>query len=305
MPDGPEASTSKDDHKEPPILLSKILKERGGYVEAEALKIFGQQAALIVAQEEAKRSANDRDFLQDYVLHVAEAKIADARLDAIVHGHTSKPLPPRPASPINTVQTLPSSLQTGVSGFLIGPSQVVKINDLALRADCFEGKSIEARSWIESYERMAKANDLTEATMIKYLPNFLAKSASDWFVTMCQPFLSRQSNWASVRNQFIRHYLGDQDYLIHRRRLQSTFQGAKESIRTSMPKCLLVCDMAYDSNKITEDDKIEQIMEKLLPEYQEKLALVRPRSLLELNDICLKLEQGVRASQAAARRMAN
>lgn len=72
-----------------------------------------------------------------------------------------------------------------------------------------------------------------------------------------------------------------------------------------MPKCLLLFDMAYSANKISEEDKIEQIMEKLLPEYQDKLAIVRPKFLFELNEICLKLEQGMRASKVAARHIAN
>lgn len=132
------------------------------------------------------------------------------------------PLPKVPSTS-KQLSVLPQILSP--SGFLIGPAQVIKRNDLALRAENFEGKSIEARSWIESFEKMSKANDLTEATMLKYLSNFLSKSASDWFVTMCQPFLTRDTSRNSVRNQFIRLYLGDQDYLVHRGRPQNTFQG--------------------------------------------------------------------------------
>lgn len=147
-----------------------------------------------------------------------------------------------------------------------------------MKADVFEGKSIEARSWIENYERMAIANDWTEATMLKYLPSFLNKSALEWFVTMCQPNLTSFTAWTTVKDMLIKHYLGDQDYMIHRRRLNNLFQKENESISCFIPKTLSLFNMAYPKQKLSEDDKISQIIEKLLPSYQEILALTTPES---------------------------
>lgn len=61
--------------------------------------------------------------------------------------------------------------------------------------------------------------------------------------------------------------------------------------------------MAYTNNQLTEEEKVELILEKLSPEFQDRLSLIRPRSIMQLNDYCLKIEQGVRASQSAAKRL--
>lgn len=117
-----------------PKCLSQEMAEGKGFVKKERLDLFSQMANLILATPEDKRSNEDKAFLSDFVQHVAEARVSDARLDNLVAQRA-----------INKDRPLPATPSVSAINFPTGPSQTVKMSELALKAETFEGKSIDAR----------------------------------------------------------------------------------------------------------------------------------------------------------------
>lgn len=146
--------------------LSSSLIAGHGYITQTALEKFGERENAIINMSELKND-EDEEFVRDYIQHITLTKIGDHLLEAKTSDR-SRPLPLIPQ------QT------TGFSN----QAQMVRVNEVTLKPEMFDGRAINARAWIDAYERAGRANDWNEATMVKYLPSFFTKSAVDWFVML-------------------------------------------------------------------------------------------------------------------------
>lgn len=57
----------------------------------------------------------------------------------------------------------------------------VKLNEILMMPQKFEGKKADALTFIDEFEVGAAANEWNEATMVKFFPTYLGQSPRDWF----------------------------------------------------------------------------------------------------------------------------
>lgn len=88
-----------------------------------------------------------------------------------------------------------------------------------------------------------------------------------------------------------------------KRQIDKTFQGERESITIFMPRLLRLIQLIEPLKP--EDELVEAVKEKLRATYLEKLAMHTIFTLDELNNLCLKVEAGLAAAQAASKRERN
>jgi len=75
----------------------------------------------------------------------------------------------------------------------------IRLNELIIRPETFDGTKPPPRQWLDDYERAANANGWTEKTMVKHLQTFITRAAQDWFVTIARRKLGPEPSWQEVR----------------------------------------------------------------------------------------------------------
>jgi len=151
------------------------------------------------------------------------------------------------------------------------PIPKIRLNELIIRPETFDGTKPPPRQWLDDYERAAHANGWRERTMVKHLQTFIIKAAQDWYVTIAKRKLGTDPSWQEVRAAFLRHYLGGSDKAVVRRQIERTRQGDNEKASLFIPRLLRLFDMV-EPNK-PEEELVEILRSKLRKGYQDKLAM--------------------------------
>lgn len=265
------------DDQKLPMMFSEFMTKNDDIDEG----MWQRYNALIIniQSKPGQRTKRELAFIADYMSNIVNAKLK-----------ISKPKNEPSTSFAQAVMT-PQA-----------PPMVIKLNELVTKPNEFDGKSSSARRWIDEYERAAIANGWNEIIMIKYFPTFLGP-AYGWFVTLGQKQMGTKPSWLTVRNVFIRHYLGESDAVMLKRQVEQTYQGHNEPITTFMPRLLRIALLAKPN--MPEDEQIDLVREKLRSKYIEKLGVHKPKSLQELNDMCLAAEIIFASQQRAEKREAN
>lgn len=168
------------------------------------------------------------------------------------------------------------------------PRRTIKLNELVVKPERFEGRKEGARRWIEDYEDASSANGWSEEIMVKYISTFFSKTARDWYSTMVLPSVTSETQWSEIRAKFIRHYVGPQEAEALREEIRLTRQRPAESIIEFMPRMLRLLDLA-DPN-MSEERKLSEVKAKLTDRYRRNLIGQKPTTLEDLNDLCLEIE---------------
>ena len=261
-----------------PKFLSVHLLEHDKKILRSELKAY---ATLVKELQRKKRTQREQLFVDDYHDHISEINLVESYENTEIFTdvkelwNTNEPVNIKP----------------------------IKLNELVLKPQSFDGRKPSPRQWIDEYERAARANGWSESSMVHYFQTFLTHSALDWFFSMGESKIGQNAGWSKVRDVFKRHYLGESDRQSIRRTIDRCYQYEDEPVARFMPRLLRLVSL-IEPNK-SEIDKVELVRDRLRSKYQSKLATYRIDNLESLNDICLSLESGFHAETIAKQREAN
>lgn len=173
------------------------------------------------------------------------------------------------------------------------------LNKLFVKPETFDGIQPPPRQWLDQYEKAAFSNGWSDTAKIKYMSTFLKETAYSWLTEIVPLHYPNGFDWAALRQLFVRCYMGESDRQAAKREFERTIQRENEKAAQFIPRMVQMIktlDPARPQDVITDD-----IRQKLLPEYQEKLIMFELRTLQHLYDACTKIEAGLAASRAATR----
>ena len=169
--------------------------------------------------------------------------------------------------------------------------KTIKLNELVLKPEKFDGKDPKPRLWLQDYEEAIIANGWDDAIAIKYLPTFLKGDAKDWYLTEIKPITSSRNprnSWAQVHEAFCASYLGEGDYEALRKEIDRAMQKPDELACSYVPRMrrlLLLLDPL-----MSEGEQVRQLKLKLRPEFRKFIAICDPRTIGALKEAMIKLE---------------
>lgn len=117
-------------------LLSEVLTEQSGFIDADELQNYREVA--LVLQKKQPKTTDDELFISDFMEHVLEARVKTRQAP----GTPTPTLMHSSAPPLSRSQR---------------PTPI-RLNELVLKPDTFNGKEPMPRVWLDSYERSARAN---------------------------------------------------------------------------------------------------------------------------------------------------
>lgn len=158
------------------------------------------------------------------------------------------------------------------------PSNIIRINELVIKPEPFDGERPRPRRWLSDYEEAISANGWSEAIAIKYFPTFLEGAAKDWYFTDVRT--QRIHGWHDVKKLYSLNYLGESDYQQLSVAIDKMTQQAGESVSTFIPRLRRLQLMLTPD--LPEREQIRQIRLKLRPEYTALLAFAEVNSLAAL-----------------------
>lgn len=164
--------------------------------------------------------------------------------------------------------------------------QTIKMADLVLTPEKFDGKRAGAREWAERFEKCIMANNWSESIVLKYFLTFLIGNALDWYLSICQS--AEVQSWIELKEIFLRFYLGKDHTIISRRQLERMYQKPEEGISVFIPKVMKLNKMVNPTMR--EADIVDMIKGKLRSVYLDKLVTASPSTIQDLNDSCLAIE---------------
>lgn len=172
----------------------------------------------------------------------------------------------------------------------------IKLNELVIKPELFDGTSPRPRHWWESYEDALIANSWSEIIAVKYFSTFLVGPARDWYVTELRDQVAKGEIYrlAQLREAYHKNFLGDADYKNLCRYLSNLKQKPGEGVGIFIPRVRRLL-MMMDKGMSTKE-QIRQIVEKMRPEYQMDIARFDTDTIDKLRDVCLRVEAGMAAT---------
>lgn len=279
--------------------LGEYLKSNNNRILKTTLKAYTDYVQTITR----KQKPFYVDFVKDFFDNISRALVIPS--ESIIHAYednvSRRPqLPNVPVTQIATGQNSDVSSEHIYQEFHEVKVPKIKLNELVIRPEPFDGVKPNPRKWLDNYERAARANGWSDIIMVTYFPTFVIKSALDWHVAMAQRKLKRDSSWNDLKQMFIRHYLGEADRAATKRELEKCYQRESELATCFIPRFMRLM-LLLDPNK-DEEDIVDLVKDRLRSVYQADLAKSTIKSLDELNDLCLKIESGIAAAKCAAAR---
>lgn len=174
----------------------------------------------------------------------------------------------------------------------------IELNKLVKKPTIFDGENPHPRVWIEEYLHAAEDNGWTERQAVRYFKTFIKGDASDWYDWAVRPIMTNETTLDTVRDLFSTNYLGQADGYRTRKLLRDTKQGPNDLACNFIPrivKLLLILDP-----QMSESEQVARITEKLAPFYQRTIAEHEPSSVVQLRDLCRKVEAGLDAMRSNA-----
>lgn len=299
---------SEDDN---PPLLSEVLLRRGGCLTQEEAESFFKCADDFLAIDEANQTLLQKGWLKDYTsnikkvvyrereMRVKESEACGRRFE----GDTSPPrmstfrvpsgYPPRRPLPPVPGATARGGREKSLWGDIEeepgDAMPTIKLNELVIKPEKFDGNRHKAREWLEEFEAAAEANNWQERVTLRYFPTFLVKEARQWFVSFILPSLGKESDWLQARQAFVRFYLGPNATDAAKDELRKARQMKGELATQFIPRMAKLFRLANIS--LSDEEATREIRVKMRDEYQDFFVGRRVSTLTELNDICLEVEE--------------
>lgn len=285
------------DSEDPPT-LSEVLKIKKYFTEQE-IDAFCEYANTL--QDKDHLTEEEEAWIFDFVRNIRRVIASDRELNAQVRERAagtstfkptqtttieeqplidvSKPAPP-PPPPRNLA--VPTTMDDAAE------VPTIELNKLVHKPEKFLGEREKARSWLKDYEAAIRANRWTHRIAVTYFSTFLGKQAKNWFLTMVHPKVERGTEWEDIREQFVRFYFGPDEAETASDQLRLAKQNKDELCTDFIPRILHLMWLAKVD--LSEAEKARELKIKLRNEYQDLLIGKRPRTITELNDLCLEIE---------------
>lgn len=144
-------------------------------------------------------------------------------------------------------------------------------------APTFEGDCSKAIMWLVDYKEVAAINKWSEDDRLNYVCQALKGAGKAWFRSIW--FHNKPGSWAEFEEQFKKAFLGNRGDTL-RARLRKFKQTRDMDLLTYYHKAMELCTMV--DAKMDEQERIEQIIDNMLPECQSSIGLTNPATLIEL-----------------------
>lgn len=174
--------------------------------------------------------------------------------------------------------------------------ETIELNKLVKKPSIFDGENPHPRIWIEKYINAAQDNNWNDRQAVRYFKTFIKGDAADWYDWIIRPIITPQTTFADIRDQFSANYLGQADGYRTRKLLRDIKQGPKDLACNFIPRVVKLM-FILDPN-MAESTQVATITEKLRPIYQRTIAIQEPETVIELRDLCRKVEAGVDAAKS-------
>lgn len=183
------------------------------------------------------------------------------------------------------------------------PMPPIKLNELVIKPEKFEGKRDGARLWLEDYEVASIANSWNPETKVKYFSTFLAGPARNWFAAIAQPKINPSIKWDELKTMFVRFFIGIEEQESVRRELRRCRQRRDEIAIDFISRVTRLINIAEPS--LSEAEKVRDIKLELKDTYQDRLVGQKHKTLEELNDLCQEVEDRLDANKRSSMRINN
>lgn len=287
-----DASTSKNIVQ----LLSDTLDEGRGFCPRKLLHKYAELAQTLhnkVAQG-MELSNDEETWLNDFMEHLPIAMKTELDMDEMA-ANRAKPSNSDYASPGSAGEAAGVTADKSLTDRplpLLPAEQLkpptIKLNELVITPERFDGKKGEARSWLDGFEAAIQANGWTQRSAVRYFPTFLKGSARDWFTGMVQPKLSSYTDWPQLRRKFVRYYIGPEESAAMRHELQVARQRPNEPATSFLARIIILMNRVDPHQE--EHDRVQDIKNKLLNAYQARMVGIKITSIDELSDLCHEIE---------------
>lgn len=251
------------------VLLSELYQK--GRVTNETIEKYRDLITDLVKKE--KRTEEEDRLVADFLATIVDVKLTAA----------NKLLPPRLTTEGGTSAGTKSQPDQGVP-------QIIKLNELVVVPEKFDGSPHKARKWLDDYIRAATSNSWNFSTMTKYFQTYLTGTATDWYAVTG----SNNNNWTDLLSSFCRYYIGRDENLSLERQIRDAQQKQNETSTSFISRYARLATIA-DPN-ISQEKMVNAIRIRLRPEIMERLTshhLIY--NLEDLSLACISIEDNLRA----------
>lgn len=142
----------------------------------------------------------------------------------------------------------------------------------------FNGDSSEAITWLMDYKEIACINNWSDEDRLNHVRQSLVTTAKAWYRSLW--FESKPEDWATFEREFKSAFLRNDSSDSLRARLRRLKQTRDMDVMTYYYKTMELCTMV--DRRMSEKERIEQVIDNLLPEYRSIIRMKDPSTVLEL-----------------------
>lgn len=293
--------------------LGQILEAGDGYLTEEAMNAAKSQAMALQTQD-SPLSAKDKEWMVDFMNNIERAVSSCLELERMVNARSgteslnrnlpqaskdqpvagSSNTPPfiMPPTTQSTRNRPPPPTPTRPT-WMLEHQQPMRQHELVYveKPEKFNGKREHA--WLEGYESAAVINGLTHEMKKAYLPSFLSRGATDWYIAIAKPKLHVSSDLYDLRQLFLKFYVGPEEREAIREELQRSWQRRDEPTVDFIGRMMRLMIRADPDH--TERERVSIIKLKLRENLRDALVSHSPRTIEDLNDLCFEIETNLEA----------
>uniref|UniRef100_A0A6G1SP10 RNA-directed DNA polymerase n=2 Tax=Aceria tosichella TaxID=561515 RepID=A0A6G1SP10_9ACAR len=142
----------------------------------------------------------------------------------------------------------------------------------------FDGNTSDAIMWLIDYKEIVTINKWTEDDSLNYVRQSLVSAAKAWYRSIW--FETKPETWQVFENEFKQAFLRDDSSDSLRARLRRLKQTREMDPMTYYFKTMELCAMV-DRN-MSERDRIDHVIDNLLPDVRSAIRMRDPSSIIEL-----------------------
>jgi len=192
---------------------------------------------------------------------------------------------------------LPENLPTDELPSRLPDSTVtIKLNELVVKPELFDGKNPKPRKWIEDFIDAYESNGWNDTIAVKYFKTWLIGPAKDWYVKEVRPYITKTTKWSDIYEKFKEQYLVT-GMLKLQHFVNNVVQRSDEPIELFIPRYRRALQMLHPL--ISQAELVRKIIEKLRPEYKKDVILYNPSTVMELHQYCVRIEMGLTAQRGS------
>lgn len=142
----------------------------------------------------------------------------------------------------------------------------------------FDGDSSKAISWLMDYKEIMAINKWSESDSLNYVRQSLTNAAKAWYRSIW--FESVPSSWSNFDKEFKIAFLRGNSSDSLRAQLRRLKQTKDMDPMTYYYKTMELCMMI--DRKMSEEDKIQQVIDNMLPDIKAAVGMKEPQTVIEL-----------------------